>query len=186
MQQFLFYLSQFTPRRNNLNLKKHKQKKSTTNAGNTTCKSGDVISLSLADINLCKQSLSESLSNFTQSPQASLLDLSIEQIIRKENPFFLVGKTNSLVFDDKSSPWWCRHRYISGESFRDNRGENLTATNNNAVTIVGVALQSMLKINRHGQMIQTRNFRTQRAFEAQLKRNPTFFQRIKELFGNFL
>lgn len=180
MQQFLFYLSQITPRRNNLNLKKNKHKKS-INPLPSSVKAEDAIQLSATDINLCKQSLSESLSNFSQSPQASLLDLTIEQIIRKENKFFLSKKYNSLIHNDKLLPWWCQHRYTSGDSFRENRGENLSAANNGTTTIVGVTIQSMMMNTiRHG---QRRNFRTQRAFEAQLKRNPTFFQRIKEIFG---
>lgn len=177
MQQFLFHLSQITPRRNNLNLKKHKHHKKSINQSTAE----DAITLSVADIKLCKQSLSESLRHFSQSPQASLLDLTIEQIIRKENPFFFVKKCNSLIFDDKSSPWWLRHRYTSGSSFRENRGENLTSSNNEPTTMIGFAIQSMT-FAKHG-ILQTRNFRTQRAFEAQLKRNPTFLQRLKEIFG---
>lgn len=34
--------------------------------------------------------------------------------------------------------------------------------------------------------MQTRGFRTHRAIEAQLKRNPTFSSRLREIFGNYL
>lgn len=175
-------MSQITPRRNNLNLKKHKHKKTLTQQPSSVVgNKNEEVTLSATDIDLCKQSLCESLGRFAQSPQASILNLSIEQIIQKEHKVFLRKKYNSLVFDEKSAPWWCRNRYTSGVSFRENRGENLTAPSETG-TIVTV-MQTFLNSNRQRHLMQVRNFRTQRAFEAQLKRNPTFLQRIKEVFG---
>lgn len=139
-QQVLFHLSQFTPRRNNLPFKKQKHKNPVKQAisGNgitgESAIANDIVTLTQSDIELCKISLLESLDKFKISPNASILNLTIESIIQKEYPFF-VKKYNSLLKDDRSSPW--KISYTSKNSFRENKEENIQTTNssNPAFTI---------------------------------------------------
>lgn len=109
-QQFLFHLSQISPRRNNITLKHNKQKK------NPNLNNEVVLSHNNVD-QLC-DSLNETLNNFKSSPQIGILDVSVDAVISKKLPYILKTYDN-LLKDDKT---W-KVSYISSESFAKNRGE---------------------------------------------------------------
>lgn len=108
-QQFLFHLSQISPRRNNITLK-HKQKKN-PNLNNE-------VVLSHNNIERLSDSLSEALRNFKSSPQIGILDVPVDAVISKKLPYIL-RTCDNLSKDDKT---W-KVSYVSSESFARNRGE---------------------------------------------------------------
>lgn len=109
-QQFLFHLSQISPRRNNITLKHNKQKK------NSNLNNEVVLSHNNVD-QLC-DSLNETLNNFKTSPQIGILDVSVDAVVSKKLPYILKSYDN-LLKDDKI---W-KVSYVSSESFAKNRGE---------------------------------------------------------------
>lgn len=109
-QQFLFHLSQISPRRNNITLKHNKQKKN-PNLNNE-------IVLSQSNVDQLCASLSETLKNFKTSPQIGILDVPVDAVVSKKLPYIL-RTYDSLLKDDKI---W-KVSYVSSESFAKNRGE---------------------------------------------------------------
>lgn len=112
-QQFLFHLSQISPRRNNITLKHTKQQKNSNLTNNEV-----VLSQNNIDELLCEVSLNEALQNLRSSPHASILDLPVDVLLSKKLPSILKNYDN-LLKDDKT---W-KVSYISSESFAKNRGE---------------------------------------------------------------
>lgn len=109
LQQFLFHLSQISPRRNHITLKHNKHKKN-PNLNNE-------VVLSQNNVDLC-DSLSETLKNFKSSPQNGILDVPVDAVVSKRLPYILKAYDN-LLKDDR--PW--KVSYVSSESFAQNRGE---------------------------------------------------------------
>lgn len=133
-QQFLFHLSQISPRRNNITLKHNKQKK------NPNLNNEAVLSHNNVD-QLC-DSLNETLRNFQSSPQIGILDVPVEAVISKKLPYILKTYEN-LLKDDKT---W-KVSYVSSESFAKNRGEpsgSISSSNNLSELIRSLCQQTKL------------------------------------------
>lgn len=125
-QQFLFHLSQISPRRNNITLKHHKQKK------NPNLNNEVVLSHNNVD-QLC-DSLNETIKNFQSSPQIGILDVPVDAVVSKKLPYILKTYDN-LLKDDNT---W-KVSYISSESFAKNRGEPsglISSSSNNLTDLI--------------------------------------------------
>lgn len=124
-QQFLFHLSQISPRRNNITLKHTKQKKNSNLTNNET-----VLSNSNVD-ELCA-SFNETLRNLKSSPHVDILDIPVHTVLSKKLPYILKNYDNLFKYD---KTW--KVSYISAESFAKNRGEpSLSITNNNLPDLI--------------------------------------------------
>ncbi len=118
-QQFLFHLSQISPRRNNITFKHNKQK--------TNPNLNNEIVLSQSNVDQLCDSLSETLKNFESSPQIGILNVPVDAVISKRLPYILKSYDN-LLKDDRT---W-KVSYVSSESFAKNRGEPSRLLNSNS------------------------------------------------------
>lgn len=193
-QQLLFHLSQVTPRRNNLTINKRKQRDGARPANESSAVASALdtsISSKTKPCNLkpaqlhelCILSFNETLRNLKNSPQlAWLSSVPLETIISKDNSTVIRNIQQLFKDRNRQSPW--KIDYTSRDSFCENRGErNIPIAMLDQSSLSANVLRSFYKRNKFGATIQVRGFRTHRAIEAQLKRNPTFSSRFRDFFG---
>lgn len=187
-QQFLYHLSQITPKRHPIRIKESKSDKK-----------HNQINQNEFD-RLCQQSLYEAVRNFQASTNASILELPLAEII-KQKPVALkrTTQTKSAIRNLDKFENTIRMSYVSKNSFRENKGESMQdvtpttshAQTRHATTSVSRPNHFLLASNIIQQLsqpifqhtMQIRGFKTQRNIESQLKRNPTFLTRIQKSFG---
>lgn len=129
-QQFLFHLSQISPRRNNITLKHTKQKK------NSNLTNNEVV-LAHNNVDELCDSLNETLRNLKSSPHVGILNVPVEAVLSKKLPYILKNYDNFLK-DDKT---W-KVSYVSSESFAKNRGEPSASINSsNLSTLIRTLCQ---------------------------------------------
>lgn len=165
MQQFLFHLSQVTPRRNNLHLKKPNQQSngSRSTAAPVACSTSAATAVtsttttassrqqshifSGAELHeLCILSFNETLVKLKNSPLASALtSVPFEAIFTKDHPI-IVKKYRQFVHDHKTSPW--KIDYTSKQSFRENHADALTAKSSLLMFLQSVYTPNRIRYER--------------------------------------
>lgn len=117
-QQILFHLSQFTPRRQTIRLKEQKSHKKLKNEKATQ---NELASMSCVDLNkLCTDSLTEVMRNFQTSPNASILELSLNTIVAQKWPLKHWQRPSSRIDSLETK---IKTSYISNASFQQNKAE---------------------------------------------------------------
>lgn len=110
-QQIFFHLSQKTPRRSNINIKKHKHKRSESQI-ETNQKN-----ISSHNNKICPESFLETTKNFNIASLASLCQVPVEQILNR-------NLRNDKISIKEKKPW--EISYVSSNSFNQNKNETLT------------------------------------------------------------
>lgn len=154
----------------------------------------NVVTLTSSQLNeLCNDSLGESVRNFRNSINVDIIELPLAAIEKqkwfssKESKRMnnLEVRLNDLQSSLKTS-------YVSNNTFAENKADltpnqslssNYTQANN--FLIVSNFVNHLCKANFVNNFTQVRGFKTQRAIESQLKRNPTFLSRIQHLVGKY-
>ncbi|XP_059614546.1 ATP-dependent zinc metalloprotease YME1L isoform X2 [Phlebotomus argentipes] len=158
-QQILFHLSQITPRRNNVALKKHKTKKNAaTEKHNHT--------LQLDKTILCPLSMQEVLQSMRFAPFPAHQRLSNAHLTE----LCVVLHPERRIPRDKS-PW--RVSYVPEDSFSIK-----PTTSGRISSFPGSLLANNLKCS-----IQIRGFKTDRSIDAEMKRNPGLLARFRGSLG---
>ncbi|XP_055706966.1 ATP-dependent zinc metalloprotease YME1L isoform X4 [Phlebotomus papatasi] len=162
-QQILFHLSQISPRRNNVSLKKHKTKKNAEEVKhNQTIRLDKTI--------LCPLSFQEVLQNMRYSPFPAHQRLSNANLTE----LCVVLHPEKKLSRDRAS-WMVS--YIPEESFSINRTGSERISNYPGSLLAG-KVANTLKYS-----LQIRGFKTDRSIVAELKRNPGMLSRIRGAFG---
>ncbi|GAB0098275.1 ATP-dependent zinc metalloprotease YME1L [Sergentomyia squamirostris] len=160
-QQILFHLSQISPRRNNVSLKRHKSKKNTETHNHT---------LKLDRTILCPLSFQEVLHNMRFSPvmpQQTLASINAADlcvVLQPEKRMLREKKPSMMV------------SYVPPNSFNRNHHHSSGGVSSSS-------LSSFLSGKLLNYSIQLRGFKTDRSVVAEMKRNPRLVSRIRNSFG---
>lgn len=157
-----------------------------------TLSNNNVLALTSSQLNeLCNDSLSEAVRNFQQSTNVDILELPLAAIEKQKwwSSKDTIKRLNNFETRLNSLDATLKTSYVSKDTFEQNKAEpipNPTGASNtirpNHFLIVSHLVNQLSRSNLVN-FSQVRGFRTQRAIEAQLKRNPTFLSRIQHLFG---
>lgn len=175
MQQLLHQIFQITPKRTgNAVLKKGKLKSTLGAASRETnlkvSPQNAKQQTEVAQVLLCADSLHETVRNFGQNRSTISADFQLaikdEEVLKGS---FLLKRTKMVV--RKPNPW--QISYKSEWSFNENRNMDRGIIN------------SLVQNRSFPYSLQIRGFKTERSYEAEIKRNPTMSSRLKDVFSEY-
>lgn len=179
LQQILFHLSQFTPRRHTIRLKESKSDRKTNKTAQNKCEI------------LCQESLHEAVRNWQNSTNATILEIPLTAITKQKSLTGSHTQTRGEIRRLDRLESNIRMSYVSKSTFRENKAEpmsdarqiNTIDINHPKIFLIASNLVHQLSQPMLRNSMQIRGFRTQRNVESQLKRNPTFLSRFQQTFG---